>query len=180
MEISAIILAGGKSSRMGQDKGLMIYNGKPLIQYAIDILKPLTNDLIIVSNKADYQAFGYKTIDDIYLEKGPLVGIYSGLQQINNDWCFVLSCDAPNLTSDILLSLTNNINTSEVIVAEHKTQIHPLIGLYNKSCLSKLKMEIELDQLGLIKAIKKCRYKTVDFSTFPEQIFKNINSPSDL
>ena len=180
MEISAIILAGGKSSRMGQDKGLMNYKGMPLIKYAIEILEPLTNDLIIVSNKPEYQNFEFRTTEDVYYEKGPLAGIYSGLMQIQNDWSFVLSCDTPNLTTDILQSLQSDIYTSEVIVAKHKTQIHPLIGLYNKSCLSKLKTEIELEQLGLIKAIQKCNYKTVDFTSFEEEIFKNINSPSDL
>ncbi len=79
MQATGIILAGGKSSRMGEDKGLVLLNGKPMIQYVIEALKGVVSDIIIISNNASYNKFGIPVYPDIIKDKGPVGGIFTGL-----------------------------------------------------------------------------------------------------
>jgi molybdopterin-guanine dinucleotide biosynthesis protein A len=78
--ITGLILAGGKSSRMGEDKGFLLRNGKPFIQYSIDALTPLVSEIIIVSDHPKYDVFRLKRINDITKNSGPVAGICSGLE----------------------------------------------------------------------------------------------------
>ena len=77
--ITGIILAGGKSSRMGTDKGFVIYKNKAFIQHIIEAINPLVDDIIIISNNPDYDVFRLKRFDDIIENAGPLAGVYTGL-----------------------------------------------------------------------------------------------------
>ena len=77
--ITGIVLAGGKSSRMGLDKGLIKMNQQTFIQAVINAMRPLVGDIIIVSNNSDYDQFGYLRINDLIKDSGPLAGLYSGL-----------------------------------------------------------------------------------------------------
>ena len=70
--INGYVLAGGKSSRMGKDKGMIIYNGKAIIEYIIEQLKPLVNKLVIVSNNFEYEKFGVEVINDLLKDIGPV------------------------------------------------------------------------------------------------------------
>lgn len=75
MQVGAIILAGGKSSRMGVDKGLMLLNEKPMVQHVIDAVKLVADEIIIVANNKEYKQFGYTVISDEIENAGPLAGI---------------------------------------------------------------------------------------------------------
>ena len=68
--ITGIILSGGKSSRMGTDKGFLVYDGKPFVQHSIEALKPLVSNIIIVSNDEDYDVFGFNRIQDVIKNRG--------------------------------------------------------------------------------------------------------------
>ncbi len=81
MKVTAIILAGGKSSRMGADKGMQKLFGKPLVSYAIGELYGLCDDIIIRSSSAEYAGFGYKLVADEFPGIGPMGGVYSALRQ---------------------------------------------------------------------------------------------------
>jgi len=85
-KITGIILAGGKSSRMGMDKGFCALNGKPMVQYAIDILEQTCDSIIICSNNSDYELFDLPVIPDIIKDIGPMGGIYSGLKNSKTQW----------------------------------------------------------------------------------------------
>ena len=95
MKYTAIILAGGKSSRMGSDKGLVLLNGKPMISYIIEILKKMQIPIIIISNNENYKQFGLPVFADIIKEKGPLGGIYTGLKNSKTESNIIVSCDVP-------------------------------------------------------------------------------------
>ena len=77
--ITGIILAGGKSSRMGTDKGFVMYKNKAFIQHIIEAIHPLVDEIIIVSNNPDYDVFKLKRVNDIIENAGPLAGVYTGL-----------------------------------------------------------------------------------------------------
>src|SRR5690606_23061938 len=128
--ITGIILSGGKSSRMGSEKGFMSYNGKPFIQHSIEALKPLVMEIIIVSNNVDYDVFGLKRIEDVMENAGPLAGLYSGLHQSKTDYNLVLSCDIPLINTSILQRLVDAIDDdSEIIQIESQGKTMPLIAL---------------------------------------------------
>ena len=85
MSLTAIILSGGKSTRMGQDKGLMEIKGKPMIQYVIDNITPVCSQIIISANQDEYKKFGYPVINDNIMDTGPAGGIGSSLPLSSND-----------------------------------------------------------------------------------------------
>ena len=80
-EITGIVLAGGKSSRMGQEKGLAEFDGKPMIAYALEALAPLCTEILISSNSNAYNHLGYRVVPDIIANSGPMGGIYSCMLQ---------------------------------------------------------------------------------------------------
>ena len=102
MRITGVILAGGKSSRMGTDKGLLELNGKPLIQYAIDTLKSIGLEIIIISNNSDYEQFGFPVYPDIIPDKGPIGGVYTALSYSSTEKNLIVSCDTPFLSKKLL------------------------------------------------------------------------------
>src|ERR1035437_7677768 len=97
--LNGYILAGGKSSRMGTDKGLLVFNKKTIIQHVIAQLKPVVKEVIIVSNNRDYEKFGVKVIADIIKNIGPAGGIHAALSHSNTNHNFIVSCDMPFITA---------------------------------------------------------------------------------
>ena len=179
--ISGIILAGGKSSRMGTDKGFLMLNDKSFIQHSIDALKPLVSIIIIVSNNTDYDVFGLKRIDDIIENTGPLAGIYSGLKASKTEYNLVLSCDIPLINTNILNRLILGIDkTSEVIQIESKGQKMPLIALYNKSCETTFINLLNKGERKLQFAINQCKVKSVSIEDNENQFTTNVNTKDEL
>ena len=131
MELTGIILAGGKSSRMGEDKGLMSFKGKAMIQHIIDAVKPLVSTIVIIANNKDYEQFGYPVYEDIIKGKGPLAGIYTGLTHSKAEKNMVLSCDVPFVNGEILKLLIEACKDVDVAIPEKNNRTHQLIGVYD-------------------------------------------------
>lgn len=180
LKITAIILAGGKSTRMGQDKGLMLFDGKPMIEHIINTVNPIVNNIIIITNNKKYTQFGHPIYADIYTAKGPLAGIHAGLSNSTTSLNFVLSCDTPFINQALLNLLKNNYNNEDVIIPKKENDTHPLIGIYNKSCLDILKNELANNRLKLKLAIQKMDFKIIDANQFNTKLFNNINSKNDI
>jgi len=180
MKFTAIILAGGKSSRMGEDKGLMLFDDKPMIHHIINVAKPLVDEIIIVSNNKEYEQFGYPVYEDLIKDKGPLAGIYTGLKYAKTAKNIVLSCDVPFVSEALIQLLLNNCETVDVVIPEKENRTHQLIGVYDKSCVPTFKNELDKDQRKLKLAIEELTYKVVDANHIDAQIFNNINSKDDI
>jgi len=180
MKLTAIILAGGKSSRMGVDKGLMPFKNKPMVQHVIDAVKPFVDHIIIITNQKEYATFGYPIYKDILKEKGPLAGIYTGLQHSKTTNNIVVSCDVPFINEEILNLLLNNSLNFDVVIPEKDSKTHQLIGLYKKSCSTIFKNQLDKDELKLKTAIKKLNYHIINADHINAQIFNNINSKDDI
>lgn len=132
--VTGIILAGGKSSRMGTDKGLVLYKKKPMIQHIINHLKDAgIQKIMIVSANEEYSRFKTSVFKDIIPNKGPLGGIYTGLKHTTTEWNLITSCDVPNVTSACFKLLMDKGGTTNVTVLKEKNRTHHLIGLYHKS-----------------------------------------------
>ncbi len=176
--ITGIILAGGKSSRMGTDKGLIQLAGKPMIQHIIEPLATICDRILIVSGNSEYAKFGFELVQDEVSDFGPVAGILSGLRKSKTQKNLVLSCDSPYITTELLLQLVAVATTADVVLACTETEQHPLIALYDRSCL-----------IGFEKAVIQCDHRLTDvlehFNVVKllvkkHDLVRNINTPQDL
>ena len=182
-DITGIILAGGKSSRMGQDKGLLILNGKPMIQHVIDRLEELNlSRILIVSNNSNYAQFPYLVVEDVIVEKGPLGGIHAGLLHSKTNTNLILSCDTPNVTTELLDYLISKSKNEAVTIAEFNGKEHPLIGIYDRGILESVTNNLENNQLKLITFCKElnARVLTIPKDLAEEVHFSNVNTREEL
>lgn len=182
-KITAAILAGGKSSRMGHDKGLMYFKDKLLIEYIIDEVKKITDKIIIITNKPDYEQFGYPCHCDLIKNSGPLGGIYTALNYSDTKKTMILSCDSPFITSDVLSILADKANGEDVIVFENSGVAEPLIAVYDKNCLKQIKELIKNNMLKMkdaLNSLETLRYKFDEYDFDNEKIITNINTPVEF
>lgn len=180
MKLTGIILAGGKSSRMGEDKGLMLFEDKPMIQYIIEVVKPLVKNIIIIANNKEYEQFGYSVYEDLIKDKGPLAGIYTGLKHSRTEKNLVLSCDVPFVDTNILNLLLDKCSDVDIVIPEKEGRTHQLIGVYDKNCIDTFKDDLDNNQLKMKLAIKKMKFRVVDANNMENKIFNNINSKNDI
>jgi len=180
LNIGAIILAGGKSSRMGTDKGLLMLNNKPMIGYIIETLLQITNDIIIVSNNNEYAKFNIPIYTDLIKESGPLAGIYTGLIHSKHAKNIVISCDVPFVSVELLNFLIKNSENNDVIIPTNNNKNHQVIGVYDKSCASIFKEELANNQRKMKLALEKVNLKIIDANQFNSKEFTNINTPIEL
>ena len=184
MQATGIILAGGKSSRMGEDKGLVLLNGKPMIQYVIEALKEVVSDIIIISNNASYNKFRIPVYADIIKDKGPVGGIYTGLYHSKTQLNFCISCDVPMISSDFILWLLKRSGNASITLPMYKDKIHQMIGVYSKQVLSNFKESTEKEHLKLSQVNKDMACEIIDiekeYANFDELIFSNINTKNEL
>ena len=180
MEIGAIILAGGKSSRMGSDKGLLMIDDKPMVTHIIETLSKLTNDIIIVSNQSEYYDFGLPVFEDIIKNAGPLAGIYTGLVRAKHQKNIIVSCDVPFVSAELMTFLLKDSIDNQVTIPLKNNKTHQVIGIYDKNCIEVFKQELENDQRKIKVALEKINLKVVDASQFNEKEFFNVNTPQEL
>jgi molybdopterin-guanine dinucleotide biosynthesis protein A len=183
--ITGIVLAGGKSSRMGCNKALMEFKGKPLIQHAVDILRQVCDHVIISANTDDYQFTGCETWPDEFPFQAPMIGIYSCLKRSGHRWNIVLSCDMPLVKPHLFETLLSNHKQADVVLPIHDAGcIEPLCGLYNRQIITGLEEHIRNQDYGLQHFIKTTRLKLVDTDTVNDfqksNMFVNVNTAEDF
>lgn len=187
--MTSIILAGGKSSRLGQSKALQVIEGKSLIQRVVDRLALLSTEIIMVTAHGEAipcsSAIRIKTVADLYPEKGPLVGIYSGLIASSSSRAIVVGCDTPFLSVDLLEYMTQIPSTFDVVVPRTKKKAEPLCAVYSKNCVAPILQLLEQNELRIYRLFNMVKVKYIaeaKINSFdPEHLsFFNINSPADL
>ncbi len=177
------ILAGGKSSRMGEDKGLKPFNGKPLIQTVINQMQLAIEKVIIVSNNTDYKQFGLEVIEDVVKNIGPAGGIYSALLHSISDKNFIVSCDMPNISAQAIQFMLDNCNTDAVWIPQYKNKLEPLFGVYPKSCLLSWKKSLNKGTYKLTDLAENYKLEKIVVDSnplFSKNIFQNINTNDDF
>lgn len=179
--ITGIILAGGKSSRMGSDKGFLSLKGSLFMEYIIAALNPLVQNIIIVSNNSNYDEFGLERVNDLIKDSGPIGGLYTGLYHSKTDYNMVLSCDVPLIKTFVLEQLIANKRDSyEVVQLRSNNRTIPLIALYQKQCMEKCLELLEMGEKRLRVAVDQFNTKTISIDPEWEEYVKNINTIEQL
>ena len=182
--MNAILLAGGKSKRFKSNKALAKYKGEALIKrIANNLNKHFINIYIVVDNKHKYTFLKeYQLVEDIIPNKGPIGGIYTGLKYSNAKYNFVTAVDMPLITGEYLKIVKNWNQGYDALVPKHNKKIEPLAGVYSKSCLKKLKKNLETNKLSVVKFIEEINSKKIltENLSISKDIFCNVNYKSDL
>jgi molybdenum cofactor guanylyltransferase len=183
-QISGVVLAGGKSSRFGQDKGLFPFRGKALVEHSIDILKPLCSEILISTNNPEAYAFtGLKTITDIHSDCGPIGGMHSGLFQAKGHVVFILGCDMPFVDGRVFSFLLDNIGDSHAAVAMHNGFRETLCMAMKKESLPMVEQAIADKKFKILDMLEMITVSYPELSTQPffyKEMFHNINYLNDL
>jgi len=180
MKYGAIILAGGKSSRMGQDKGLIRFENKYFVEYSIEALQSSAEDLSIVSSNEKYDRFNCNRVEDEIPGLGPLGGLQKGLRCSNYDKNVVLSSDIPFITNSIIERLIIESGGSLIAVAKCGDRVHPLIGIYSKQVLFELDQFLASGGRSVMKFISRFETQFIEFDLSVAHCFVNVNTKEEF
>jgi molybdopterin-guanine dinucleotide biosynthesis protein A len=179
---TAVILAGGQSTRMKRDKGLVEFNGKAMIQHALDLVFDF-DKVLMSSNTNTYMPYLPKLAitfkDQTYEGVGPLGGIHTALSNYVDDWALFIPVDMPCLSRAVLTSICEAYN-GKITIAICCGKEQPLVGIYPKSCLSKLDHFIASGRRSVKEFLSNQEVTYVEFPSNLAQQFLNINTPQDL
>ncbi len=180
-DITGIILAGGKSSRMGSEKGFMSLNGVPFISRIIEAVKPLVHTIIIVSDNSDYDIFELKRVEDFTKNAGPIAGLYSGLFHSETEYNLVLSCDIPLINTAVLEKLIEEIDKkTDIVQFQSQNKTTPLTALYRKRCMHRCMQLLLNGERRLMAVVDNLSTKTITVAPKLEQYLRNINTTAQL
>lgn len=180
-EITAYILAGGRSSRMGSDKGMLLLNETVFVEHIVNTLKEAQiENITIVSTNTAYDFLNCKRIEDIYPDKGPVGGIFTALSHSETKQNIILSVDVPLISAEIIKWLVANIDEQRQITqvrVEDKT--NPLVAIYCKELVSVFEEHLKRDQLKLRMVIDEIPNCTIDVPKKWTAQLQNINTKED-
>jgi molybdopterin-guanine dinucleotide biosynthesis protein A len=184
--ITGVILAGGKSSRMGQNKALMSLGGKRLVDRVVEVMRSVFDDLLIVTNTPEmYADLGLTTVRDVWPDKGSLGGVYSAIYHVATPYCLVVACDMPFLQTAVLRYLVTQINDYDVVVPDVLGELQTLHAIYSKACLQPIERRLETNRLRIVGFFPDVRVRTVTASELelydPALLaFQNLNTPEEF
>lgn len=186
-KITGIILAGGKSSRMGKDKGTCSFNNKPLVEYAIEVLKPFCGELLLSANNIEsYNKYAIEVVPDEIRFIGPLGGMFTCLKKSKTRHNIILSCDTPFISKELIKHIIVNIDSKSKIIAPLHQQnfIEPLCAYYSKDLIPIFEEYIHNKDYKLLKILSSVELKTLRIDNsldfFNPKLFNNLNTPEDL
>ena len=160
---SGIILSGGKSSRLGQDKGLVDLGGKPLISWVIDLLRDVTDEIIVVVGSEEtvphYWAVvpdDVRVIPDCYQEDSPLIGLISGLREARGEYATICACDMPFVVPDVLdMLFCISYGLNGTLLVKSDGWIEPIPSVYHVSnCLDYAEVLRGLGEMRIRKVLE--------------------------
>ena len=184
-EVTGVILAGGLARRMGgNDKGLIAFNGKPLIEYVVTRLQSQVNDILINANRniRDYEKYGWPVVrDEQPGYNGPLAGMASCLFHVKTPYMVTVPCDSPFLPSNLVSRLYQDLlaNDAEICVAHDGMRIQPVFALLKANLRDSILAYLGGGDRKTDLWFLRHRMIISDFSDMSEAFF-NINHPQDI
>ncbi|MDH4188537.1 MAG: molybdenum cofactor guanylyltransferase [Nitrospira sp.] len=187
-EVTGVLLAGGQSRRMGEDKRHLLVGEQTLLERGLAVLRLLFPDVLVViaqsSPPLDVEA---TVLRDMVPDCGSLGGLYTGLTRAETPYVFVVACDMPFLNPAVISQFIDRRDTMDIVMAKLGDQLHPMHALYGKRCLPFVQQMIDERQLK-IQRLVTCPSLHVRYvleedltSTDPSwRSFQNVNTPEDL
>jgi FdhD protein len=183
--VSGVILAGGESQRMGSDKSLLPIHGARFIDRVYARLNSLFDEVIIVTNSPKlYQDIPCRKVPDIYLKQGALAGIHAGLSQVQQPRAFVVGCDMPFITAELVRAICSHAKQGDLILPLSSSGHEPLHALYAKSCLPAMEQVLEAGHKRIMKFFSQVHVVEIPAEELlpfdpHEESFCNINTPDE-
>jgi len=182
--LAVAILAGGRSSRMGQNKALLPLGSKTIIEHLITNFKQLTSELFIVANTSEYDFLKLPVYKDRFPGQGPLAGIETALREAKASRVFITACDVPLLPVEIVEFLTPFAEDYDVVVLAFRGKIEPLVGIYQKGIYPIVENYLRLEKNKIIDFYPLVKVKVVNFEELPSHLQKeeyllNVNTPQE-
>jgi molybdopterin-guanine dinucleotide biosynthesis protein A len=180
--ITAAIIAGGLSFRFGEAKEKYIYKGKPLLRYAVELAKKISNNIIAVMNEYNYPLIpsDFLIVPDIIKESGPLAGIHTALVYSETPYLAVIPCDMPNLTPEIYELLYHHLNPKKPFAAKSFNGPEPMVSVWPKNIIPAVEKLLLAGMLEMKKVLMELDAETIDIprniENYSSDLFLNINS----
>ena len=190
MDIGALILMGGKNSRMGgNNKGMLKYKEKTFLDCIIDIFDNFDNIYISVNNKIfdeyveKYESENIHIVKDIYQEIGPMGGIYSVLKCCKEKYLFVIACDMPLMSKEFVQAFCDKFERDAdlFMTCNEGGKLMPLGAIYSKDLLLDMEVLIKDKKYKLIELIPNNKFKKINLKElgFTDRVYHNINTPEE-
>ena len=187
--ITVVIQAGGASSRMGEDKALKLFLGRPLIERVIDRLMPIADEIIVTTNRpAEYEFLGLRLIPDLKPGRGALGGLYTAITSATHPLAAVVACDMPFASSTFFEGARSLMVSGEadVVIAKTDEGYEPFHALYRReTCLPAIESAIDADQWKVISWFPQIKVRTLtsdEVNVFDPSglCFWNLNTPQEF
>ncbi|OGG52113.1 MAG: hypothetical protein A3F84_19880 [Candidatus Handelsmanbacteria bacterium RIFCSPLOWO2_12_FULL_64_10] len=181
--MDGFLLAGGKSSRMGCNKALLVAGGVPLIQRVADALRAVTSRVTVIANlPEDYGFLGLPILGDAVRDAGPLGGIYTALCATQSEACFVLACDLPLVRPGVLRLLAQEAGGADAAIPRTEDGDHPLCAVYARTGLAQAEAQMRAGDFKVARFLGRIRTRWVGPETWrkadPDGLsFINVNTP---
>lgn len=183
-EITGVILAGGRGSRMGgEDKGLVLLNGRAMAEHVAARLQPQVESLFISANRNPerYAALGYRVVADALPDyQGPLAGMASALHVATTPYVVTVPCDSPLIGADLVARLGGALrrDDADIAVANDGVRSHPVFLFLKRALLPSLLAFLQAGERKIDRWFERHRVASADFSDSPEA-FINVNDPAE-
>jgi molybdenum cofactor guanylyltransferase len=185
---SAVILCGGKSSRMGFDKSKIKVKNKLLIEIIAEQLEQVFESIVLVSNDQErFQNTKYMVVEDIVANSGPIGAIYTALKQATSKYVFITACDMPIINLDYIKYMMELIKSKNVegVVSYNSKYIEPLYAFYSIDMIDTFERELKKNNFKLLDVIRSSKMYYIEEEKAREycknmNIFTNLNYESDL
>ncbi|HEX7896045.1 MAG TPA: molybdenum cofactor guanylyltransferase [Terriglobales bacterium] len=185
ISVSAYVLAGGKSSRMGQDKAFLVLGGCTLLERALGSARTVAENVAIVGDPAKFAAYG-QVIEDVYRERGPLGGIHAALSNTSTEWNLILGVDLPFVNADFLCFLISAAKSCDAVVIVPSTVggYEPLCAVYRKEFAAVAESALKsgrnkIDALYASVSLRTVNADEIAAHGFRVDMFRNLNAPAD-
>jgi molybdenum cofactor guanylyltransferase len=159
---TGIILAGGQSSRMGQNKALMMIDGVRVIDRIANELEKITDELLIVTNTFQtYEYLNIPMVEDEQKGKGPIAGIQAGLKASRSEKNLIVACDMPFISSRLGGFLLEELKDYQAVIPKLEGRTHPLFGAYRKDALQAVSQSLERNELRIMSLLQKLQVRYI-------------------
>jgi len=188
IEVTGVLLAGGKSRRMGEDKRYLVMGGETLLERGLSVLRSVFQEvLVVIAQDSPPVSVDARVVRDLVPECGSLGGLYTGLMQATTPYIFVVACDMPFLDQAVIAQFTSRRATADIVMAKLAARLHPMHALYGKRCLPVLEQMIQARQIKIQEVVShaslRVQYVTeTDLSSIDPsgRSFQNVNTPADF